>query len=151
MGHPPRIPRICELAGDFARLHEGKHTSPAAYLGSARWRPAVDLMETEHGWILWFEVPGVGTDSLELVLESQPTRLVLRGRRRRSSESAGRLIHLEIFEGDFERIVEWTGPDFGPESVEALLMDGVLRVTIHPTKHESQTPSQRRIAIQSPI
>jgi HSP20 family protein len=94
--------------------------SPGAY------RPAVDVWETEDGWRVVLDVPGVARDSLRVRLEGH--RLVVTGRR--ASEGVeGRPSVQEREVGSFRR--EFLLPfQVRGDAIRADLDAGVLRIEL---------------------
>jgi HSP20 family molecular chaperone IbpA len=68
------------------------------------WEPPVDVLETETEVLIFFALPGVDPDSVEVALEAGT--LVVRGRRVLPDELRTAMIHrLELPQGHFERRV----------------------------------------------
>lgn len=109
---------FAELFGDDPRHRAGD-----------RWRPAVDVYETEKAVVVRVEIAGVRSDELRVAVEGE--LLCIRGSRRPHPESEDVLRHhqLEIELGPFEARVRIPVP-FERGAVEARLEDGVLCVRL---------------------
>ncbi len=94
------------------------------------WVPAVDLYETPERFVLYVDLPGIAKENIDIGIHE---RLVVISGLRRDPEKGCAAERLEIRTGRFEREIEL------PESidmtgVEALLKDGVLRLTLPRTR-----------------
>jgi len=109
---------------------------PAGQVLNAPWRPLANISETDDGYQVEVELPGVNKDQLNVELNDR--ELVITGevaepkqedgrRRRRSTRRTGR----------FEFRASLPG-DINPEGVSATLSDGVLTVKI--PKSEAARP-----------
>jgi HSP20 family protein len=114
---------------------------PVGQVLNAPWRPLADISETNDGYQVEVELPGVSKDQLNVELDDR--ELVITGevaepkqedgkRRRRSTRRTGR----------FEFRASLPG-DVNPEGVSATLTDGVLTVKI--PKSEAAKP--RRVEV----
>jgi HSP20 family protein len=103
------------------------------------WLPPVDIAESEDGYRLWFEVPGVSAESLELQCERGVLR-VSGERDEAGAAGAGRLRERRL--GRFERALRLP-PGVDTTAISAGYADGVLAVTL--PKRVSARP--RRIPV----
>jgi len=88
--------------------------------------PPVDLYETDAGWVLLADVPGVGKDDVEVEVD----RGVLTVRAAMSGEQpAGRLVLEEFARADYFRTVVLSD-EVDWERIGANVRDGVLTVTM---------------------
>lgn len=105
----------------------------AAYL-----LPAVNIYETQEGYLLEADMPGVNKDGLEIYLDQN--ELTLLGRR---SQSNPEMEHYrESGEGDFRRVFE-LNPEIDTDKITARVENGVLSLSL--AKREQVKP--RRISI----
>jgi HSP20 family protein len=105
------------MAGIWSDLPDG---------GLSIWSPPVDIEETEDGWIIEANLPGVNKKDVNI--EVRESEVVVNGEIR-ERERKGILRRRTRPVGRFE--YRWTLPgQTDPESVEATLDDGVLRVQI---------------------
>jgi HSP20 family protein len=115
--------------------------SPDAAATAGAFAPALDVEETEEGYTLHVELPGVPADDVEVSLEENV--LTVTGERRfyddRSTDTFRRI---ERHVGRFHRSVRL--PDrVHPDGVTATAKDGVLTITV--PKAEDAKP--RRIQV----
>ncbi len=108
-------------------------------------RPAIDMTETEDTVEITAEVPGVGSDDLDVSLSGD--MLVIKGEKSEERKEDEKNYHLhERSYGSFRRQIP-LGFTPAEDAVSGDFADGVLKVTI--TKPaEAKTPS-RKIAINT--
>lgn len=101
--------------------------------------PLANIVETEDGYLLEAEMPGVAKDGLEITVENG--ELIIMGHRAKQ-EMLGQLLYRESRESDFRRVFE-LDPSIDPSKISAKMEQGILR--LHLPKAESVKP--RRIAV----
>ncbi|WP_320670724.1 Hsp20/alpha crystallin family protein [Patulibacter defluvii] len=111
--------------------------------GTARWTPAVDLVERDDQYVLIADLPGVDRD--EVAVEVEGDTLTLSGTRQlHRQEQHGGFVRAERASGSFRR--QLTLPQgVDAERIEAEFDRGVLEVRI--PKPEAVKP--KRIAIRT--
>lgn len=100
--------------------------------------PAVDIYETEEGYLLEADMPGVTRDGLEIYLDQNELTLV----GRKASRDRGNARYHESSGGDYRRVFE-LNPEIDTEKITARVENGVL--TLNLAKREQLKP--RRIAV----
>jgi HSP20 family protein len=124
---------------EFARGVNSEDTS----WGTSTWVPPVDVYETDEGFVLKAELPGVQKDHLHI--EVHDRTLTIRGERKPETEIPEDRYHRrERSYGSFQRVFTLPTP-VDAEKVQANAHDGVLELRL--PKHETAKP--KRIAIQS--
>ena len=118
--------------------NETETATPATPERMAYVLPAVDIYETESGYTLEADMPGVTRDRLEIYLDQN--ELTLLGRRACPAYESRH--YRESGAGDFRRVFE-LDPEIDTETITARVENGVL--TLHLAKREEVKP--RRIAI----
>jgi HSP20 family protein len=94
---------------------------------AARFEPAVDVLETDGGWVILVDVPGVARDALRIRLEGH--RLILSGERAHDRLGVNAVRVGEREGGRFRR--EFLLPfDVRADAIRADLDAGVLRVEL---------------------
>jgi len=108
----------------------------------AQWTPAVDIRESEDGYTIEAEVPGINPNDIEVTLDKGV--LTLAGERKDESvNDDGGQRHVERVYGRFVR--RFTLPDSADaDGVEATAENGILKLVI--SKKAASQP--RRIAVQ---
>lgn len=108
-----------------------------------RWSPAVDIRESEEGYTIEAEVPGINPKDIEVTLDKGV--LTLAGERKdESANDDGSQRHVERVYGRFVR--RFSLPDSADaEDVKATAENGVLKLAI--SKKAASQP--RRIEVQS--
>lgn len=102
--------------------------------------PRVNVSETEEGFVLEAEMPGVNKDGLEVLLNAN--ELTLLGRRTRLAE-AGETLYRESSPHDFRRVFV-LDPVIDAARIEARIERGVLKVRL--PKAEKARPRKIEIA-----
>lgn len=117
MSRPRRNDPFAELYGDLSERVRGD-----------RWRPDVDVFETEGAVLVRVEIAGVRREDLHVGVDGQVLR-ISGVRRAPQGPNAVRLHQMEIATGPFERRVR-IPMAFDRERVSAHLSDGFLTVTL---------------------
>ena len=117
MSNPKRNDPFAELYGEFSDRLRGD-----------RWRPDVDVFETETEVVVLAEIAGIRSEDLRVTVDGEELRIS--GVRRVPERSdVKRLLQMEITAGPFERRLRIPIP-FDRERVSAHLADGFLTVTL---------------------
>ena len=101
--------------------------------------PEVNIEETNDGYRLEADMPGVNKNGLEVTLEGN--ELTLEGHRQ-DAQIKGELVHRESTAADFRRVFE-LAPEIDSKNIAARIDNGVLTVLL--PKAEKVKP--RKIAI----
>lgn len=105
-----------------------------------RWRPSIDVFETEKAVVVRVELGGVRSQDVKVTVDGDVLRI--QGVRRvPAGEAVVRLHRLEIAFGRFERTIRIVIP-FERERVNANLEDGFLTVTL-----PKREPVRKRIEL----
>jgi HSP20 family protein len=129
VSHSRREDPFSELFGEFSDRLRGD-----------RWRPDVDVFETEKDVVVRVELAGVHSDDVRVTVDGDVLRI--RGARRAPEPGDLRRLHqMEIASGPFERQVR-VPIAFDRDSVTAHLADGFLTVTLR-----KREPVRRRVEI----
>ncbi len=128
-----RVNRLFEQTLGRERLDDPRVTRRA-------WSPAADVFETAAAYVVEIDVPGLSRDDVAVQVDGG--ELVVRGDKPPSTAGRAETFHrLERLDGPFLRVFPL--PErVEPESVEAELQDGVLRVTVR------KTASARRVRVE---
>jgi len=102
--------------------------------------PEVNIYETEDGYTLEAEMPGVTRDRLEVTLENNALTLV---GHRTEDPAPGTLLYRESRPADFRRVFE-LDPAIDSQKIRAQMQQGLL--TLELPKTEAVKP--RRIAVE---
>ena len=130
MGQSKREDPFAELLGEFPDRLRGD-----------RWRPDVDVFETDTSVVVRAELAGVRNDDLRVTVDGEILRI--RGVRRVPEPSDVRRLHqMEVATGPFERTVK-IPIAFQRDAVSAHLADGFLTVTL-----PKRVPVRRRVEIE---
>lgn len=108
-------------------------------LGGSRWRPAVDVFETEKAILVRLELAGVRISDLSVTVDGNLLR-ISGVRQAASTDGVQRLHQMEIAFGPFERVMRLEVP-FERDRVSAHLEEGFLTVML-----PKQTP--RRLSVE---
>jgi HSP20 family protein len=99
------------------------------------WAPSVDVLETEDGYLVLAELPGVRRDDIQLQVRER--RLELSGRRQPLGENRN-FLRMERSYGPFRRTFDLGAP-VDVDGISAAFEQGVLRVLI-PKRAGGATP-----------
>lgn len=119
--------------GNLSRLSVEMAHTRMTITARRHWEPNVDLIEDENFLILKAELAGVQIDEIHLAYLPEDHAVSLRGIRPESDPDGScrkGIYQLEIFYGDFERIVPLPQVAIEPNGIEAALKDGLLVVFI---------------------
>ena len=94
--------------------------------------PQVDILESENQILLIADLPGVDQENLEVTLEKNV--LTLRGTVKPHGPEGYQLAYAEYEVGNFERAFTVSN-DIDRQGIEAVVKDGVLRLTLPKAKH----------------
>lgn len=90
------------------------------------WAPSVDIIETEDGYLLYAELPGVRREDIQL--QAQDGRLELAGLRRPLGENRN-FLRMERSYGPFRRAFD-LGTPVDTEKIAASFQKGVLKIQV---------------------
>ena len=88
--------------------------------------PNVNIFETNEGYVLQAEMPGVSKDGLEITLED--TEITITGRRSPETVS-GETLFRERDNADYRRVFE-LDPSIDSTKISAKIEQGILTVTL---------------------
>ena len=92
------------------------------------WAPAVDITERKDAYLVAAELPGVGTDDLEITFEDG--LLTIQGQRHAAEQSAGVKVHrAERRYGPFRRSITLPSHVMA-DAIEASAQDGVVLILV---------------------
>lgn len=105
--------------------------------------PALNMLETAEGYVVYCDLPGMNEKSLELSVASNI--LTIKGERK-SLEKAkeSKVYRNETWEGTFQRTLAMPSP-VDSDKIEAELKDGVLKVIL--PKREEDKPKQIELKV----
>lgn len=93
----------------------------------AAWNPAVDLYETDDGYVIVAELPGLTTGDIEIT--AQDGALLLRGERRPPAVCPDQYHQIERGHGAFARRFAFPQP-IDASAIGASFADGILTVKV---------------------
>jgi HSP20 family protein len=88
--------------------------------------PSVNIFETQDGYVLQAEMPGVGKDGLEITLEG--SEITITGKRNPET-TTGEALFRERNTADYRRVFE-LDPAIDAGKISAKIAQGVLTVTL---------------------
>ena len=108
-------------SGQFGQQHSA---GPAGQ----PWAPAVDITERKDAYVVTAELPGFGTDDLEITFEDG--LLTIQGERHPAPDTAGEKVHrAERRYGPFRRSITLPSHVMA-DAIEASAQDGVLQILV---------------------
>jgi HSP20 family protein len=116
---------------------------PGAGPASQAWAPALDITERKDAYLVAAELPGVGTDDLEITFEDG--LLTIQGERHPAADPAAEKVHrAERRYGAFRRSI--TLPSHvQADKIEASAQDGVLMILVP----KAQEARAKRIQVRA--
>ena len=131
--------------GQFGQFGQRLETRPS----TQAWAPAVDISERPDAYLVTVELPGVGTEDLEITFEDG--LLTIQGERHFGHDSAGEKVHrAERRFGAFRRSI--TLPSHvQPDKIQASAQDGVLLILIPKAKEAHAKRIQVRAGKSKPV
>lgn len=122
------ISTLNQINRELSRFFDDRYPGGVAMLDESRWTPSVDITESEQGFKVVADVPGVDPKDMEISLHEGV--LTIRGERETSSEvDEGNFTRRERIRGSFVR--QFNLPDSADEeTVSAKSVNGVLEISI---------------------
>ena len=119
--------------GDLFAPHEGETDTE-----ETSWMPTVDISETENGYEIRAELPGVSEDDVNVSVTDNV--LTVKGEKRQEAETEGKNYHrVERRYGSFQRRFSLPS-EVETDDIKAEFSDGVLRLSI--PKPEAVKPTE---------
>lgn len=89
--------------------------------------PPADIYETRDSLIVMCELPGVGSDGVDITLERRV--LTIRGHTANQQHAGYQRVYAEYSDGDYERVFTLS-EDIDRDRIEATAKDGVLHLVL---------------------
>lgn len=106
------------------------------------WRPRTDVIESDQGYELDLDLPGVAKETLDIQVANDT--VTVKGERKPAS-ATGAYHRIERPYGNFERVF-WLPEFVNQQGIEAKLSDGVLKLFL--PKREETKPKQISVQVQ---
>jgi HSP20 family protein len=122
--------------------------APATREGSQRMAPRpvflapADIYETKESIAVLAEMPGVGSDGVDITLERRV--LTIRGRGAANAHAGYQCVYSEFADGDYERVFTLS-ENIDRDRIEATLKDGVLHLVLP----KAETARPRKIELKA--
>jgi HSP20 family protein len=130
------------LQEEINRLFNGARAPEPRGIFERAYSPAVDVIENPEGFEVFCDVPGIEIKDIEISIAGSV--LTLKGEKRSGGGNGADRYRGETREGRFQRTLQLPLV-VDPDKVEAVLKDGVLRITL--PRHEEAKP--RQIAVKA--
>ncbi|MEM7193660.1 MAG: Hsp20/alpha crystallin family protein [Pseudomonadota bacterium] len=119
-----------DLFGDFDRLVNGFFSPARTDSNSVSARtPAIDVVETETGFEVHAEIPGVSKESLEVSVKENVLKIAAGTDSVKEAKEGEKVIRTERRSGRFVRALR-LGDAIDVENISADYVDGVLKVVL---------------------
>ncbi len=126
-----------------AALHKNESTKPApATVNQYTFTPRVDIRETENGYNLEVEMPGVDKDGIDVNLEDGV--LTILGRVQPDNQDGFEKAYAEYEVGNYERQFQ-ISEIIDEEQIEASVKNGIL--TLELPKHAAAKPKRIEVKV----
>lgn len=109
---------------------------------ASTWRPRTDVVESDQGYELDLDLPGVAKETLDIQVVNDT--VTVKGERAPAA-TAGAYHRVERPYGKFERVF-WLPEFVNQQGIEAKLSDGVLKLYL--PKREETKPKQITVQVQ---
>ena len=130
-----------EMDNMFRRFHTTNHESDLH--SDSDWTPRVDVSETENGYVLKAELPGVSKDDVKITIKDDV--LTLRGEKKTDCKAEGQTNHIcESASGKFARSFRLHAA-VEKEKIDATFENGILTLNI--PKSEEAKPKEIEISM----
>ncbi len=127
---------------DFDRLFEGFLAPTRVVEEAGDLVPAMDVAETEHGYVITAEMPGVKKEDINITLENGVLSIAGESREEKEEKDNGRVIRQERRYGKYVRSLR-LGTEVDDQQIKAAYKDGILEITV--PKAEAVKP--KKIAV----
>ncbi|MEK6550333.1 MAG: Hsp20/alpha crystallin family protein [Pseudomonadota bacterium] len=127
---------------DFDRLFEGFLAPTQLVEEAGNLVPAMDVAETEHGYVIKAEMPGVRKEDINITLENGVLSIAGESREEKEEKDNGRVIRQERRYGKYVRSLR-LGTEVDDKQIKAAYKDGILEITV--PKAEAVKP--KKIAV----
>jgi HSP20 family protein len=104
--------------------------------------PPADIYETKDNIVVLAEMPGVGPDGVDIMLERRV--LTIRGRSAANEPGGYQRVYNEYADGDYERAFTLS-ENIDRDRIEAMLKDGVLHLVLP----KAETARPRKIELKA--
>jgi HSP20 family protein len=129
--------RLNQILEDRLAPERLEPTLPA----SGGWIPLADAYETADAFVVQLELPGIGQDEVEVLLEGN--RLIVRGERQcLRGERPDHFYRMERSQGPFLRVLHLPEPVDG-DQLKARYEDGLLRVDVPKLRQRGRGRGER--------
>ena len=114
---------------------------------SRSWLPQLDLSETDTGYSVSCELPGLSKESARIDIDEENRRLTISGSHEEVKKEEGERFHLvERRYGDFKRSIALP-KDVNVDEIKAKMEDGVLHVAL-PKLEKPLAKEKRSLTIE---
>jgi len=127
---------------DFDRLFEGFLAPTRVVEEAGDLVPAMDVAETEHGYVITAEMPGVRKEDINITLENGVLSIAGESREEKEEKDNGRVIRQERRYGKYVRSLR-LGTEVDDQQIKAAYKDGILEISV--PKAEAVKP--KKIAV----
>jgi len=132
------------LQNDINELFDFPALFPGRGIFDRATSPALDMLETEEGFVIYCDLPGMDEKNLDLSVASGV--LTIKGERKNPAPGKdAKMYRNELWEGVFQRTLALPSP-VATDKIEAELKDGVLRVFL--PKREEDKPKQIELKVK---
>jgi HSP20 family protein len=131
------------LQNDINELFDLPEVFPGRGIFDRTTSPALDMLESENGYVVYCDLPGMDEKSLELSVASNV--LTIKGERKSPEIGKDSKVYRdETWQGVFQRTLAMPSP-VDSDNIEAELKNGVLRIFV--PKREEDKPKQIELKV----
>lgn len=135
--------RYSPLDDAFDDFFKGFFVRPVSYEGQRAVQIRMDVAETEDGYTVHAEIPGVKKDDINVTINGNQVAISAEVRNEKEIKNGGKTVHTERHYGKVYRAFS-VAQDLDEESAQAKYNDGVLELTLR----KKAAAAARKLTIQ---
>ncbi len=137
---------IFSLRDEIDRLFEDYFGKTPDRRDESFWYPAMDISETEEGYLVEMDVPGIPKDNIKISVKDNQLTITGERKSEKKEENKDRTYHrIERYYGKFQRTIALPS-EIDIEKIKADYKDGVLKITL--PRSEKSKPKEIKIDIK---
>ncbi len=137
---------IFSLRDEIDRLFEDYFGKTSDRRDESFWYPAMDISETEEGYLVEMDVPGIPKENIKISVKDNQLTITGERKSEKKEEDKDRTYHrIERYYGKFQRTIALPN-EIDIEKIKADYKDGVLKITL--PRSEKSKPKEIKIDIK---
>lgn len=141
---PQNAPSVWDIFRDFDFREDWPSVGRWRGFGNGSLLPAIDVSETDDGYVVSAELPGVSKEDIHVSIQDGLLTINAESKFEQKQEKEGRLVRQERRYGKYVRSLR-LGGDVKEDKVKAVYKDGILSLTI--PKAEEAKPRHVEVTV----